>query len=109
MPDDSKLIPVFVWPLATLLAAKEKKKGSPLDASEVVALRDRATCIMMPVAEAARMDASRGFRDVNPKSAWADWHRLRAQLTGGYPPRTVLCVPGNDDLRKACERPASRS
>jgi hypothetical protein len=103
MPDESQLTPVFMPPLAAILAIAEQKKGSPLDSVETVALRDKATCIMMSVADAEKMAGPRGYRDVNPQNLWADWHRLRPQMTGGYLPKIILCIPGDDGLRKACE------
>jgi hypothetical protein len=58
---------------------------------------------MMPSAEAAKLADSRGFVDVNPRNVWADWHRVRPQLLGGYLPRIILCIPGDGDLRERCE------
>ena len=67
-------------PLAVLLAAAEQKKGSPLTEDEVLALRDKAIVMMNRPEVAKTLDDSRGYRDVDPKSPWSDWHRLRAQL-----------------------------
>jgi hypothetical protein len=103
MPDEKDLIPVFDPPLANILAMTEKKKGAPLETAEVESVRDRSTCIMMPRADSEKMSQARGFVDVNPKNAWADWHRLRSQMVGGYLPRLVLCIPGNDDFRRQSE------
>jgi hypothetical protein len=97
------LIPVFMPPLANVLAHAEKQKGSPLTLAEVEKLRDESPCIMMQAADAGRMDETRGFVDVNPRNVWADWHRLRSQMVGGYLPRIVLCIPGGDDLQARCE------
>jgi hypothetical protein len=103
MPVSEPLIPVFVPPLANVLAFAEKQKGSPLTATEVAATRDKGVCIMMRPVEAARMDESRGFVDVNPENCWADWHRLRPQLVTGYLPKIILCIPGDETLRERCE------
>jgi len=103
MPEDQPLIPVFIPSLAAILANGERSKGSPLTAPEIEAIRDKAACIMMDQADAAKMDESRGYRDVNPQNCWVDWHRLRAQMTGGYLPKIVLCIPGNDSLRPNLE------
>jgi hypothetical protein len=82
----------------------EQKKGSPLTAPEIEAIRDKSTCIMLETATAEAMTQSRGFIDVNPNNCWADWHRLRVQMTGkGYLPKIVLCVPGDKYLRERCE------
>src|SRR5688572_13271542 len=103
MSGSEPLIPVFVPPLANVLAFAEKQKGSPLTAAEVEAARDNGVCIMMRAAHAARMDESRGFVDVNPENCWADWHRLRPQFVTGYLPKIILCIPGDDGLRERCE------
>jgi hypothetical protein len=103
MSESEKLIPVFVPPLAKMLAFAEREKKSPLTQQEVEAVRDKSACIMMPQAEAARMPEARGFIDVNPDNCWADWHRLRVQMVGGYLPKLVLGIPGDDDFRRASE------
>ncbi|HEX4124963.1 MAG TPA: hypothetical protein VHY37_09585, partial [Tepidisphaeraceae bacterium] len=61
MPDEKKLIPVFVPPLAQVLAFSERKKGSPLTPAEVEAIRDKSACIMLESAHADLMAQSRGF------------------------------------------------
>lgn len=93
------LVRVFIPPLATLLAHAETRKGAPLTEREVIEVRDAGVCVMMRAAEAEAMVASRGFRDVVSETCWADWHRLRVQMTGnGCLPKTVLCILGGADL-----------
>lgn len=100
-----KLVPVFLPPLATILAAAETQKGSRLTETEVVAIRDEASCIMMEDGDAAKMAESRGFHDVVPENCWADWHRLRVQETGvGYLPKLMMCMLGDDDFEKVASR-----
>lgn len=97
------LVPVFVPPLATCLAAAEASKGSRLTEAEVLSIRNGAVCIMMAHEEAAKMAASRGYRDVEPENYWADWNRLRVEFTGnGYLPKIVLCVLGDAELASRC-------
>jgi hypothetical protein len=99
MAENETLIPVIIPPLATLLAHAEATKSSRLTEPEVVRIRDEAQAIMLPPAMAERMAESRGYRDVEPENCWADWHRLRVQLTGnGCLPRIVFCVLGGADL-----------
>ena len=87
----SELVPVFMPPLATVLAAAERQAGRALSEQEVVAIRDRSVAMMMKPADAERMSESRGFRDVDPEDCWADWHRLGVEHTGnGYLPKLVL-------------------
>jgi hypothetical protein len=95
MPDED-LLPVFIPPLALVLANAAKQKGSDLGRDEVEAIRDRAMCMMMKRADAKTLEASRGFRDIEPEDAWADWHRLKVEVTGkGYLPKLILCVVGD--------------
>jgi hypothetical protein len=102
--DESKPLPVFVPPLAMMLARAELSKNAPLTQAEAEKVRDASICIMMPPAEAAAMTEKRGYVDVNPDNCFPDWHRLRTQMTGkGFLPRLVLCVPGDDAFRSRAE------
>lgn len=104
MATDKQLIPVFMPTLANMLAHAEKLKGSPLTETEVIRIRDNAPCIMMKASDADKLIETRGFRDVNPENCWADWHRLRVEMTGnGFLPKIILCVPGGKDFPKTCE------
>jgi hypothetical protein len=98
---DEEPVPVFVPPLATVLAFAERAKGGPLTPAEVEEARDRASCIMMTPADAGKLRESRGYRDVDPEDCWADWHRLRPQVAGGYLPKIILCVPFGGGRAKA--------
>jgi hypothetical protein len=102
MPADT--VPVFMPPLAHILALAEKQAGRPLDEAAVLAVRDAAAVMMLSGEHAAQMDGRRGFRDVDPEDAWADWHRLRVEVTGqGYLPKLVLCVVGDRDFGEVAE------
>jgi hypothetical protein len=104
MARDKQVVPVFMPPLATLLARAEEVKGSALTETEIMRIRDGAPCIMMDMNDAKKMNESRGYRDVNPETCWADWHRLRVQLTGnGFLPKIVLCLLGGKDFSNQCE------
>jgi len=99
MSTTDDLIPVFIPPLAACLAQAEKLKGSALTEAEALTIRDGAICMMMAADDAAKMAASRGYRDVVPENCWADWHRLRVELTGqGGLPKIVLCLPGDSNF-----------
>jgi len=92
------LVPVFIPPLADLLAHAERSAQRPLTPEEVEQVRDGGACMMMSAEDAEALVQTRGFRDVHPQDAWADWHRLRAQKTSGMLPRLVLCFPVAEDL-----------
>lgn len=97
--NDEKLVAVFSPPLALMLARAEELKGAPLTREEVTRIRDNAPCTMVPAAVADEMRNSRGYRDVEPENCWADWHRLRVQISGqGCLPKLVLCVPGDAEF-----------
>jgi len=99
MAKAKELVPLFMPPLATMLAHAEGLKGNPLTEAEVLQVRDKATCIMMKSNDAEKMIETRGFRDVNPENCWADWHRLRVQMTGkGFLPKIVLCLLGGEEF-----------
>jgi hypothetical protein len=105
MASDDNLIPVIVPSLAQLLALHEEKKGSPLTEDEVRSLRDKAPCIMTPKSFTATQTKTLGFRDVNPENCWADWQRLRVQLTGvGSLPKLVMCVLGDLESKAQFEQ-----
>lgn len=94
-----KRVPVFVPPLAACLAQAETLKGSRLTEAQVQQIRDEAICMLMAPERAAKLAESRGYVDVAPENCWADWHRLRVELTGnGYLPKIVLCVLGRADF-----------
>jgi hypothetical protein len=104
MNPTKKLVLLFVPPLASMLARAEQIKGSALTETEVLRIRDKAICISMNADDAKKMEESRGFRDVDPENCWADWHRLRAQVTGnGFLPKMVLCVLGGKGYPKEVE------
>jgi hypothetical protein len=101
---DRELVPVFIPPLAFTLREVERQNGRALTAEDVEQVREQATCMMMPLAEAKALAESRGFRDVDPEDVWADWHRLKVQVTGrGYLPKIVLCVVGDARFAERAE------
>lgn len=101
---EEDLIPVFMPSLAEILALAEKKKGARLTETEVTRLRDGSPCIMMARSRAEQLAEKRGFQDVEPENCWADWHRLRVQMTGnGYLPKIVLCFLGDATLPRKCD------
>lgn len=95
---DTDLVPHFVPLLGQLLMLAEKDKGSPLTELEVLEVRDSAPCIMLHRSQVKDMHAD--FRDVNPENCWADWHRVRVQLSEqAFLPRIVMCLLGNNESK----------
>lgn len=94
MTENEQLTANFVPLLGQMLALGEEQKGSRLTEKEVIAIRDKAPCIMVPSEVARALEEKRGFRDVNPENCWADWNQLRVEFTGnGYLPKIVMCFP----------------
>lgn len=79
MSQEEDLVPVFVPSLAAVLIAQEDKKGEPLTPEEVLQIRDDAICIMMPLAEASKMEEHR-YRDIDPENCWYEFQLLRREL-----------------------------
>ncbi|MFF5232945.1 hypothetical protein [Dactylosporangium sp. NPDC000521] len=73
----SELRPVFIPALVNLLTAAEQRAGRPLRREEVERLTDEGTCMMMPHADAQKLERSRGYADLEPELAWMQWQLLR--------------------------------
>ncbi len=67
--------------VATLLAL-EKEKGSPLTEAEVLEATDKAPSIVMPAHALAAVAEGRGYDDIDPENAWAEWQTIRPSLHG---------------------------
>ena len=64
------LVPVFMPRLEIVLRQHEERKGAPLTKEEVIAIRDRAVCLMVPAADAAKLPTS---NDIDPADCWEAW------------------------------------
>lgn len=76
-PEDATLVSVPIPALVAVLVALEKHKGSELTEDEVLTARDKAVCMQMPFSVARRMEQARGYADIEPEDAWAEWQRFR--------------------------------
>lgn len=79
------LVPVPIPALGVLLLNLEKQKGSPLSEQEVLEIRDKAVCMMLPLSTRRTMEEKRGYRDVNPENVWPEWQEFRAEALGDAP------------------------
>jgi hypothetical protein len=61
MPHDEPLVPTFIPALVVLLLRAEKDKGSPLTREEVLSIRDKGTCVMLPQSQVPKLADSRGY------------------------------------------------
>jgi len=70
---------LFMPSLAAILTAVEDKQGRPLSEEEVLSIRDRAPAMVTPNDVIIKMNQSRQYQDIDPKSVWTEWQELRAQ------------------------------
>jgi len=83
--DDSALRPmnpvlVITPSLVAQLVAAERKHGRPLAREEVESVANRSTAIAMSTKDAIALDRSRGYTDIEPRRAWAQWQLVRSRL-----------------------------
>lgn len=76
-----QLCVVFIPTLAAALQRAEADKGSPLIESEVLEIRDKATCVAIPFDIALEMESKRGYRDLVAEDCWNEWQRVRPSLS----------------------------
>jgi hypothetical protein len=74
------LVLVFIPALVTLLYKAETEKGAPLSESEVIAIRDGATCMTVPYSAAAAAEDQRGYPDLIAEDVWNEWQQARLEL-----------------------------
>lgn len=67
------LMMCFIPFLASLVLAAEKQKGEALTQAEVEAVRDSATCIMLPPDIYDEQVNARGYRDFDPENVWENY------------------------------------
>jgi hypothetical protein len=82
-PPDEPLVPVPIPALGVLLLNLEKKKGEALTEAEVLDARDKAVCMMMRLSQKQALDEKRGYSDINPENAWAEWLVFREEMKRG--------------------------
>jgi hypothetical protein len=79
MPDDPDVL-APIPPLVTLLLHLEKRKGAPITEQEVVAARDDAVCMVMPVSVRDEVASKRGYDDISLENVWLEWQAIRPSL-----------------------------
>ncbi len=79
MPEP-KLIITFMPTLVATLLNREKKKGSPLTEQEVVGIRDNAPAVALPEDVATKVEAERGYKDIDADNVWEAWQKARVDL-----------------------------
>jgi hypothetical protein len=79
---EQQFVPVFVPALVLVLRETELLMGRQLSMPEVLNVRDKCFCSMMPVDDANKIEAKRGHRDINPEQVWEQWQEARDQFGG---------------------------
>ena len=70
-PDEGNLLIVPIPALVSILIAKRDAKGAALTESEVIMIRDKMACIVMPRDVARKLADKRGYDDIDPENVWA--------------------------------------
>ena len=74
---------LVIYPMPSLVATllnREQAKGSPLTEAEVIAIRDACTSVAVPTDVAEKIDAERGYKDIDPERCWEHWQEARKSL-----------------------------
>jgi hypothetical protein len=85
MSDSEKLIIYPVPSLVATLLNRERAKGSPLTEQEVIQIRDACPCIVLPPEDVRKIEARRGYEDIDPENVWEEWQETRKHLVDEKP------------------------
>ncbi len=77
---ENNLIITPVPALVAILLAREKEKAAPLVQEEVEDIVRNTECITMPRHAREKVDAVRGYTDIDPEHAWEQWQQVRKDL-----------------------------
>lgn len=102
-PDkEEELVSWFIISLGATLALLEKSNDRVLTEDEILKARDEAPCIMVTTDDAAKMNATRGYEDIDPENVLVDWQRRRIEFVETYWPCLALYVLTKDTVTKQC-------
>lgn len=74
---------LVIYPMPSLVATllnRERAKGSPLTEAEVIEIRDACPSVATPIDVAVKIDAGRGYKDIDPERCWEHWQEARKSL-----------------------------
>eukprot|EP01035_Chromulina_nebulosa_P037839 gene37839-51084_t len=100
---EEQLLIVPVPSLVSSLLALETEKGSPLTESEVLEATDKAPSIAMPAHALAAVAVGRGYDDIDPENAWADWQTLKPFSVPRATPYPAPDAPADGTVAPAAE------
>ena len=72
--------PLLIYPMPSLISillSREQEKGSPLTETEVIEIRNGCKAAAVPRDVAERIDAERGYKDIDPVRCWEEWQEAR--------------------------------
>jgi hypothetical protein len=72
--------PLLIYPIPSLIATllnREQEKGSPLTEAEVIEIRNGCKAVALPRDVAEKIDAERGYKDIDPVRCWEEWQEAR--------------------------------
>jgi len=78
--DMSDSEPLLIYPIPSLIATllnREQEKGSPLTEAEVIEIRNGCKAVALPRDVAEKIDAERGYKDIDPVRCWEEWQEAR--------------------------------
>lgn len=71
---------MLIYPIPSLISIlvnREEEKGSALTEAEVIEIRNGCKAVAMPRDVAAKIDAERGYKDIDPVLCWEEWLEVR--------------------------------
>lgn len=84
VPDDAAAlpaenpVPVIMPALVVQLSAAERQAGRALTEAEVESITSKSPAIALALEDANALERSRGYADLEPRRAWAQWQLLRS-------------------------------
>jgi hypothetical protein len=81
MSDAARLV---LYPMPSLVATllnRERAKGTALTEAEVLEIRNSCPTVAVPVDVAEKMDAERGYKDIEPEKCWEQWQDVRKRFS----------------------------
>lgn len=78
---DSEALVIYPMPsLVSTLLNREQAKGSPLTYAEVIEIRNSCPSVSVPIDVVEKIDAERGYKDIDPERCWEQWQEARKSL-----------------------------
>lgn len=75
--------PLLIYPIPSLISIlleREQAKGSPLTEAEVIEIRNGCKAAAVPREVAEKIDAERGYKDLDPVRCWEEWQEARTNF-----------------------------